>query len=182
MTRYGRLGASSRVRFFNFFEILISNGINIISNELISNQKLKTLYDKGEYNLLDLVSTYLKRFYFLYVNRNCKVLWLEKELLPWLPFKIEFFFLKEKHLILDIDDAIFHKYDQHPFWLIRKLFGKKIDKLMEKSNVVFAGSPYLAERAKKSGAVNIISVPTSVDTNKYQPKKSNFLKKIKLLR
>jgi len=173
LSRYGHLGASSRVRFHNFFNSIKSVEISIHSDALISDALLMKLYGSGKYKIFDLMSAYWKRLRFLISNRNCKYLWLEKELFPWLPYKLEGFLLGHKHLILDIDDAIFHNYDQHSFWLVRLVLGKKIDKLMKRSDVVFAGSPYIADRAQKSGATNVILVPTTVNPNIYFPLKNS---------
>jgi glycosyltransferase involved in cell wall biosynthesis len=175
LSRYGHLGASSRVRFHNFFDAIRSIEIIVNSEALISDDLLMQLYGSAKYRIIDLISAYWKRLRFLYLNRNCKYLWLEKELFPWLPYKLESFLLGHKHLILDIDDAIFHNYDQHSFWLIRLVLGRKIDKLMKRSDAVFAGSPYIADRARKSGAVNVILVPTSVNPNIYLPIKNSAL-------
>jgi glycosyltransferase involved in cell wall biosynthesis len=173
LSRYGHLGASSRVRFHNFFNSIKSIEISIHPDALISDALLMKLYGSGKYKIFDLMSAYWKRLRFLFSNRNCKYLWLEKELFPWLPYKLESFLLGHKHLILDIDDAIFHNYDQHSFWLVRLVLGKKIDKLMKRSDAVFAGSPYIADRAQKSGATKVILVPTTVNPNIYFPLKNS---------
>ena len=173
LPRYGHLGASSRVRFHNFFDSIKSIEIIVNSNALISDALLMQLYGLGKYRIFDLISAYWKRLRFLYLNRNCRYLWLEKELFPWLPYKLESLLLGHRHLILDIDDAIFHKYDQHSFWLIRFVLGRKIDKLMKRADAVFCGCPYIADRARKSGALNVILVPTSVNPNIYLPIKNN---------
>ena len=172
LSRYGHLGASSRVRFYNFFDALKSIDIIVNSDALISDALLMRLYGSRKYKIFDLISAYWKRLRFLYLNRNCNYLWLEKELFPWVPYKFEKFLLGHKHLILDIDDAIFHNYDQHTVWAIRIVLGRKIDNLMKRADVVFAGSPYIADRARKSGASNVILVPTSVNPNIYLPIKN----------
>lgn len=93
---------------------------------------------------------------------------LEKELFPFCPAIIERFFgLLGIRYVVDYDDAIFHNYDQHRFWLVRKILAKKIDVVMRHSALVTAGNDYLAQRARDAGAKNIEVIPTVVDVDRY---------------
>ncbi|WP_422071107.1 glycosyltransferase family 4 protein [Tranquillimonas rosea] len=93
---------------------------------------------------------------------------MEKELLPWLPWALEKqFFPKNVPLITDYDDAIFHRYDCHRSRIVRGVLGRKIDEIMARSDIVFAGNDYLASRAREAGAQDVRVVPTVVDMEKY---------------
>jgi len=97
------------------------------------------------------------------------VIVIEKELVPWLPFWIEHLLLKRCHTpyIVDYDDALFHKYDQHRIKAVRWLYGKKLDNVMKHASVVIAGNEYLAARARIAGSGNVCVIPTAVPLRKY---------------
>ena len=96
------------------------------------------------------------------------LIWIEKEALPWLPAWIEHKLgLAKVPYIVDYDDAIFHRYDQHHFKLIRWILGKKIDLIMQYAALVLVGNEYLLERAKKAGAKRVEVLPTVIDLEKY---------------
>jgi glycosyltransferase involved in cell wall biosynthesis len=69
--------------------------------------------------------------------------------------------------VLDYDDAIFHNYDHHQFFLLRRLFGHRIDNLMARANLVICGNNYLAQRALNAGASWVEILPTVVNLDHY---------------
>src|SRR6202034_667350 len=70
---------------------------------------------------------YLHRIRLLLRRRRPDLLWVEKEALPWLPWRLEQAMLDTGvPVLLDLDDSQFHRYDQHEWWLARRLFGDKI--------------------------------------------------------
>jgi hypothetical protein len=90
------------------------------------------------------------------------------ELFPFLPPFFEFALsLLKVPFVYDYDDAIFHQYDQHPNPLVRKLFANKISFIIGKAKMIFAGSPYLAEYAKRFNP-SVENMPTSVSIKSYQ--------------
>jgi glycosyltransferase involved in cell wall biosynthesis len=96
------------------------------------------------------------------------LLWIEKELLPWLPARLENLFLRRGiPRVVDYDDAVFHRYDRHRNPLIRAFLGKKIDAVMRQATTVVAGNEYLADRASRAGAARIEQLPSVVDINRY---------------
>jgi len=70
--------------------------------------------------------------------------------------------------IVDIDDAIFHKYDRHRSAIVRNALGRKLDRLFAGAALVTAGSGYLEARAKAAGAKWVERVPTVVDLTSYR--------------
>ena len=102
------------------------------------------------------------------------VIWIEKELFPFLPSYAEWILEKSgKGYVVDYDDAIFHNYDSHPSALVRKWMGDKIAWVMRHSRLVCVGNSYLKEYAVNAGAKQVEMLPTVVDLNKY-PQKVNF--------
>jgi len=66
-------------------------------------------------------------------------------------------------IVSDYDDAVFHRYDRHRLAPVRWLLGRKIDRVMKRSQLVTTGNAYLADRARKAGAVHVEGLPTVVD-------------------
>jgi hypothetical protein len=72
-----------------------------------------------------------------------KLLWVEKELLPWLPGWLERLLLgRALHVIVDYDDATFHRYDNHARGFIRLALGGKVGRIMAAAEAVIAGNEY----------------------------------------
>ncbi|MGI2325316.1 MULTISPECIES: glycosyltransferase family 4 protein [unclassified Methylococcus] len=168
LTRYDTLGASSRVRFYQYFPYLAEDGIEIETSAFLSNAYLVTLYERHDRQLRHIVPAYFRRLQALVGVRHFDLLWIEKELFPWLPAAAEAV-LKWLGIpyVADYDDAVFHNYDGHRNPLFRTLLGRKIDEVMRNAGVVVAGNPYLAERARQAGAAKVEIVPSVIDLNRY---------------
>ncbi len=167
LSKYDTLGASSRLRFYQYLQFFKANGIVVTIRPLFSNTYLNNLYT-GKNIFIQVFFGYLKRLFTLFSLSNYHIVVLEKELFPYLPYFFEkLIFLSNKGYIVDYDDAIFHNYDLHPNPFIRSLLGKKIDLVMKGSSFVLAGNEYLASRAVNAGSFNVKILPTVVDTNKY---------------
>lgn len=167
LTRYGSLGASSRIRFFQYFPYLQGQGIHLAYNELVDNALLKSRYLHAKYGYGELFTAYLKRIWILLSKSHVGTLWIEKETLPWLPLWLELILLRRRPYILDFDDAIFHNYDLHPNRIVRSLYGRRIDGLMKHAALVVAGNNYLAQRARDAGAKRVEVLPTVIDLQRY---------------
>jgi glycosyltransferase involved in cell wall biosynthesis len=170
LTRYTRRGASSRLRFYQFFSYLELHGIQLDMAPFFDEDYLSSVHSGRKPYLQDLVRAYFKRIYTLYHSRRCALVWLEYEAFPWLPVWFERLLgFWNIPYIVEYDDAIFHRYDLHPSRLVRFIFGRKIDRIMSASQRVIAGNDYLATRALQAGAKQVDILPTVVDTTRYQP-------------
>lgn len=167
LTRYARLGASSRLRWFQFEPPLAAAGLELRTHALLDDTYLTRKY-QGKSVLRETLRGYLRRARLLAGGLGAgDVVWLEKELWPWAPAWLERWVLRGRPLVLDFDDAIFHNYDRHRNPLLRALFGRKIDRLMQSASLVVVGSPYLGERARAAGARWVEWLPTVVDHGRY---------------
>ncbi|QSA98463.1 glycosyltransferase family 4 protein [Methylococcus sp. EFPC2] len=167
-TRYTRIGASSRLRIYQYLPMLESSGFQVTVAPLVNDQYIINLYAGRPKSFLSMLQAYFERFLWIRRAAEFDVVWVEKEFLPWLPAWIELWiFSKRVRLIADYDDAVFHYYDLHPSAIIRKLLGDKIDSVMRRADIVVAGNGYLAERALETGAKDVEIVPTVVDTARY---------------
>lgn len=170
LSRYGPLGASSRVRFLQYIPFFQSQGIEVAVEPLLSDAYLRSLYSGGS-RWRQAVRGYTHRCLMLLGTRRFDAVIIEKELFPFLPAIVERFLrLARVPYVVDYDDALFHRYDRHRLPLVRRLLGRKIDVVMRHSATVIAGNNYLAERAQKAGAKKIEIIPTVVDADRYQPK------------
>lgn len=167
LTRYGALGASSRLRFMQYFPGLQCSGIDITQQAFFDDEALLHRYRHGRYGLIALLRRYIQRIVTLLRCRQFDLLWIEKEALPWLPVWVEFALFRRVPFVLDFDDAVFHNYDRHRFSLVRWIYGKRLDHLMAKAACVVAGNRYLAQRAHNASATSVELIPTVIDLNRY---------------
>jgi glycosyltransferase involved in cell wall biosynthesis len=101
-------------------------------------------------------------------SQKYDLIWLEKEALPWLPAWLELLLLRGRTpYLVDYDDAVFHRYDQHSASVVRWLLAQKIDRVMQNARLVIAGNDYLANRATQAGAKWVEILPTVVDIDRY---------------
>jgi glycosyltransferase involved in cell wall biosynthesis len=167
LTRYARLGASSRLRLYQYLPYLREAGIEATVAPLFGDDYVRGLYI-GNISRLAVLIAYFVRLRFIFQARKFDLVWLEYEMLPWLPSWTELALLpKNMQLVVDYDDAVFHRYDQHRVSLVRKLLGRKIDAIMQRADVVIVGNEYLGERAKQAGARRLELLPTVVDASRY---------------
>lgn len=168
LTKYARKGASSRLRSFQYIPFLTENNCNISIQSLFDEDYLNNLYEKKKNSKAHIIKLFFKRFLCLLTIYKYDVIWIEKELFPYMPAVFERILpFLNIHYIVDYDDAIFHNYDLSSNVLIRTLMAKKIDVVMKNSHTVIAGNGYLAERAKNAGAKRVEIIPTVIDRKRY---------------
>lgn len=168
LTRYGSLGSSSRVRFYQYLPSLTTSGMEIRVAPLLSNDYVHNLYSGKRQPVLPVLKAYIRRVVSLLAGSHFDLVWVEKELLPWIPYFVESSLLGRRiPCVLDYDDAVFHRYDSHDSRLVRSLLGKKIDALMRRAKTVVVGNQYLADRASSAGATRIEYLPSVVDADRY---------------
>ena len=168
LTRYARLGASSRVRFYQMLPTLQAHGINVTVAPLSSDAYVRELYAGKGRRPARIAADYAGRLIQLLSIGRFDLLWIEKELLPGAPALLERLLAALRiPYVVDYDDATFHRYDQSSNPLMRSLLGSKIDAVMRHAALVTAGNEYLAERARAAGARWVELVPTVVDLDRY---------------
>lgn len=174
LTRYERSGASSRLRMLQYGDALRSQGIEQSLAPFFDQTYLARLYS-GQSTLGPTFGAYARRVSQLRQAGQADLLWLEKEALPWFPWVIERSLIPtDIPLVVDYDDAVFHRYDMHRSSAVRRLLGRKLDRLMSSAALITAGNRYLADRAKAAGARRIEIVPTVVDLAAYTTRPSTL--------
>ncbi len=168
LSRYTRLGASSRIRSCQYIPYLNMHGVEISIAPLFDDGYLNDLYAGRPKNYIKIIRSYLKRIAILLSAAQYDLLWVEYEIFPWLPSWFERMFIHTNTpCVVDYDDAIFHRYDMHQNQFVRLMLGRKIDNLMRRANLVTAGNKYLADRACRAGAKSVEILPSVIDLNRY---------------
>jgi glycosyltransferase involved in cell wall biosynthesis len=169
LTKYEYLGASSRYRTLQYLPFLKKIGIEFKVSPLFSDDYIKYKYKYGKSNKFIVLKNILNRIKtILFDIYKYDLVVIEKELIPYFPPIFEYYLkLIRKPYIVDYDDAIWHNYDKNKNVIIRFLLKNKIKTVMRLSKTVIAGSEYIVNYAKKSGAKKIVKIPTVIDLNKY---------------
>lgn len=173
LTKYSRIGASSRLRTLQYIPYLESQGFSCTVQSLFDDQYLHSLYKHSRRSPWAIALLYLKRLFALTGCFRYDLIWIEYEIFPYLPAFAERLLRRMgKAYVVDYDDAIFHNYDRSTNRLIRTLMGRKIEVVMRNAACVVAGNAYLAARAREAAAPCIERVPTVVDIDRYTPRQT----------
>ena len=164
-TRYDKLGASSRYRYFMYLDGLCRAGWSARIHPFFSNRYLKKLYSTGRKSGVSFIVSTLKRV--IQLQFSGKQLLIEYELLPFVSYKIERRLLKNKKYVLNFDDDVWEKYRSKP------ALADKFDKLITAASGVIVANDMLWERCLRLNN-NVIKIPTVVDTNLYCSDKPKF--------
>ena len=162
------MGASSRYRAYQYVPFLREQGCDITIAPLLDDAYVRRRYFGGHISFSNVVRAYTQRVLKLLRAKQYDLIWLEYEAFPWIPSILEsLLFSSRVPYVVDYDDAVFHRYDQHSSGVVRRLLGKKIDRVMRRSSLVIAGNEYIAQRAYEVGASRVEILPTVVDLNRY---------------
>ncbi len=171
LSRYGALGASSRIRSYQYLPHLEAAGIHVDVSPLFDDVYLRNRYAGGKPNPLKIAVAYARRIRALAGRQAYDLAWVESEILPWLPARLGSFLCGGRNgmpYIVDYDDPMFHRYDEHGNPVVRKLLGRKIDEVMARSRTVIAGNDYLAGHARRAGAGHVKILPSVIDLDHYR--------------
>lgn len=167
MPRYGRLGASSRLRFWQYVPWLEAAGFDVDARPLLPDSYVEDL-QVGRRSGVPIALAYLRQIAHLLMHRRYDLLWIEKEVLPWIPGLFEnAIFPRGIPRVFDYDDAVYHLYGAHRQPVVRALLANKHPVGMRAATLIVAGNATLAERATLAGASRVAIVPTVVDLDRY---------------
>ncbi len=167
-TRYAQLGASSRLRHYQWAQRLEKAGYRIQMQPFFSDDYLRRLYDRSSRSRGAWLTGFRARRQWL--KQAPQELILEYELIPFLPWCIERQLLQRHRYILDFDDNVWEKY--------RGKFGLagKFDRLVEHAEAVIVANDFLYEKVRQRNS-NVVKIPTPIDPADYPaelPKFSRF--------
>jgi glycosyltransferase involved in cell wall biosynthesis len=168
LSRYEASGASSRFRCYQFIPHLKQHGHSVTVAPLLSDAYVASLNGGSRFSVTEIVARYMRRIRTLIADGDYDLIWLQQEFFPWVPAWLEEALHGNRTpFVVDYDDAFFHRYDAHASPFVRKVLGKKIDRVMRAATTVVAGNEYIAERAASAGASRIEILPTVVDDSVY---------------
>lgn len=172
LPRYDESGASSRYRIYQYLPFFSQNGISVTISPLLDNQYIKNLNDNAKNNKFSLIFYYLKRVFSLLGKEKYDIIFIEKEIFPFLPDLLFIFKLFKIKYIVDFDDAIFHNYDgSFSINKIAYLLNKnKIAHIIREATYIICGSPYLTKYALQYNS-KVLEIPTSIDLTKYEQRR-----------
>lgn len=153
-TRYDKLGASSRLRYFAYMDYFRASGWIPTVHPFFSDNYLHCLYHNGHKSKIELLKSLLKRQ--LEIAKLEYTLIIEYELFPYFPAGWELLFLKNRRWFLNFDDAVWCKYSHIP-WL-----KNKFTRLCAKATGVIVANDHLLS-ALKPWNQRIIKIPTVID-------------------
>jgi glycosyltransferase involved in cell wall biosynthesis len=166
LSRYARRGASSRVRFYIYREALDRSGITLTIAPFFDDSYLAALYANAPV-WRPVLRAYVRRLLRLLTTSRYDLLWIEKEVVPWLPAWLERFAIGRIPYVVDFDDAWFLRYRQHRSPLIRTLCRGKLESVARDAALTIAGTRHLAQWARDSGAGQVLLLPAAVDLAHY---------------
>ena len=169
LSRYGRLGASSRQRLFLFSRPLQECGFSLCEHQFLSDDYLRGVYQGRPTRRLDIVWRYANRMLALCRSSHSDILWIEKELLPWIPAWVEHLLVGRRAFIADFDDGWHLKYNAADApWYVRLMKGK-LEAIARRADIVFVANRELLRWAQEAGAKDALLVPTIVNIDEYLP-------------
>jgi glycosyltransferase involved in cell wall biosynthesis len=169
LSLYGPLAASTRQRFVQYLPHLAHAGIALEVIPLLGDEYVRTIGSGRRTDFKHLISTYAKRIHMLLTRRDFDLLWVHIELFPYLPFIFErLAFVPKVPVVVDMDDAFFHRYDAHSNRFVRSVLGTKFASLFSRVAGCTAGNAYLKDYMSRY-CDNTIILPTVVDTDVYKP-------------
>src|SRR5882672_9107118 len=83
LSRYGRLGASSRVRSYQYLPYLQEEGVDVTTAPLLGDGYIERLYGGRRQNAASIMAAYWTRLWRLITCARFDLLWVEYELFPW---------------------------------------------------------------------------------------------------
>lgn len=157
------MGASSRVRFLQYVPHLERMGVQVSVQPLLPREYLTELYASGTRSPLTVTASLINRLWRVLSQRDADIIWLQREVLPFLPFSLEKLLLAGMPVVIDFDDAHHLYYKNAGSRLIRGFYQDKIESLMRYATTVVVGNPTLEAYARAAGADSVVVIPSAVD-------------------
>lgn len=169
-TKYTRMGASSRLRTFQFIPHFEAAGIECEISSFFTDDYLTELYKSRKHNKKLAFRSFIERCTTLLSVKRYDLVIIEKELFPYFPATAERLLkLLNIRYIVDYDDAVWHNYDVANSRLVRTFLSRKIDRVMAGAAAITAGNAYIRNKALQNNA-HCLVLPTVIDTERYRMK------------
>ena len=169
LPRYASDGPSSRLRMLQFIPSLEAAGAVVVVEPFFNAAYLKRYFSTGKKNITDAARAAWRRTNILkQIKGHYDLVWVEKELYPFLPEVFEEILIKTGvPYIVDYDDATFHTYDLSKNEIVRRMMSHKLEKLIAGAQAIIVGNAYLESYVRQFSSGLIAKVPTVVDLDRY---------------
>lgn len=168
LTRYGYEGASSRYRALQYIPHLENAGIECIVQPFFQAGFTALRFSNRKALVGKTLEDYIRRVRVLRHVDNFNVIFVEKEIFPYLPSALELSCIARRvPYVCDYDDAWFHVYDEHNSPVLRCLLRNKLAELMAGATTVIVGSKYLYDYAIRYNMRSVHLLPTVINLEKY---------------
>ncbi len=186
LSLFGRKGASSRYRLYQYIPLLEQKGIQITAYPLINDRAYDVFMGNKRLNpilkpflrFFLVTSAMVKRFFHILKAGSYDAVYIQKDVLPSLYLMT--LKMLNKNLIFDLDDAIYENHatvKPSPFGLDNlffKLRKNNLIKTLRSAKTVTVTVPYLAEYVKKYNEnVHVITGPINCSVYRPVPKKDS---------
>jgi len=128
---------------------------------------LKELYGGRRPSMGRVFTFYSERLRHLVKARDFDAVWIEKEVLPWVPQWVDMTALGSLPLVVDFDDAWHLRYSGSPNPLVRWALAKKLERIARRADFVVVANKFLQSWADGAGARRVTCIPTVVDLTRY---------------
>ncbi len=184
LSLFGRKGASSRIRLYQYIPLLDQKGIQITVYPLISDKAYDVFIGNKAVNpvikpflrIFLVASAMAKRYFHILKAGLYDAVYIQKDVLP--SFYLFLLKILNKNIIFDLDDAIFEAHAtvkpslfslEYLFFRMRK---NNLIKTLRSAKAVTVTVPYLAEYVKNFN-LNVHVVTGPIDCSIYQPLPKN---------
>lgn len=170
LTRYDAQDPSARLRILQFLPGLIAAGWRVDTHSIADAHDLKSFYETGHRDWSKLLMAYAMRLQRVLSAHRYHLVWVHRELFPFLPGALERLIGRAgQRCIVDYDDALFHRYDQHPNPVVRAFLCTKLSPLLSRIAAATACNRYLCDQLSRRGAKRTVMMPTVIDPARYLP-------------
>jgi glycosyltransferase involved in cell wall biosynthesis len=167
LPRYHSNGPSSRQRLLLYADYLAAQGVRLTVEPFFSEAYLKRRYGRQPCDWLDIVRSYFRRIKVALRAKRYDVVWIENEILPWLPTWFEDLLIGQVPSIVDFDDAWHLRYNTcgRRWWC--RMLRDKLNHVAQRASVTTVANENLGTLYKQLGGVRVALLPTIVDLQHY---------------
>ena len=167
--KYSSKAASSRYRVYSYLSYYKEAGLKFSVHPLLGDWYIESLWrHQSKFLVLpQLIYHYITRIVSILFIPKSTIVYVGADLLPFFPPILEWYLhTRGVKYILELDDAIFHRYDDNSHRIVRFLYSNKYRYVTKWASAIICGSGYLADYCKRWND-QVYLIPTSIDENKY---------------
>ena len=159
--KYSKSGPSSRVRMFQYSEELALGGWELSLYPLMNVEHTRPPQNHPAW-FWRMSIEYARRIRQLRFGRRADLVWVEKELFPYVPSWAEKLLAPKTPSVIDFDDSQYLQYSRHPVPIVSWLLGQKIERVAKTADLVVVGNGFLARYFEANGVKNTVTIPSGV--------------------